>query len=65
MAKRKLSHVEEITKGLDLSKNQIKVLEDFEATGGNVEALIRNKTIYQIGNSLRPISLARSFFKEV
>ena len=65
MAKRKLSHVEEITKGLDLNKNQIKVLEDYEASGGNIEALIRNKSIYQIGNSLRPISLSRSFFKEV
>lgn len=65
MAKRKLSHVEEVTKGLNLNKNQIKILEDYEAIGGNVETLIRNKSIYQIGNSLRPLSLARSFFKEV
>lgn len=65
MAKRKLSHVEEITKGLDLNKNQIKVLEDYEKSGGNVVSLIRNKTMYQIGNSLRPVELARAFFKEV
>lgn len=65
MAKRKLSHVEEITKGLDLNKNQIKVLEDYEKSGGNVDSLIRNKTLYQIGNSLRPVELARAFFKEV
>ena len=65
MAKKKLSHVEEITKDLDLNKNQIKVLEDYEKLGCNVDSLIRNKTVYQIGNSLRPISLARSFFKEV
>lgn len=65
MAKRKLSHVEEITKGLDLNKNQIKILEDYEAIGGNVKALIRNKTVYQIGNSLRPLSFARNFFMEV
>lgn len=65
MAKRKLSHVEEITKGLDLNKNQIKVLEDYEKSGGNVVSLIRNKTLYQIGNSLRPVELARAFFKEV
>lgn len=65
MTKKTLSAAESAAKSLKLNKNQLQALKAYEVNGGNVEALIKNKTVYQIGNHLGSKELIRLYFKEV
>lgn len=66
MAKKKeLTKVQEIVKELKLNKNQAAAIAEFEAKGGNLDSLIKARTIYQIGNNLGSKELIRLYFKEV
>lgn len=65
MAKKTLTKAELAAKDLKLNKNQLEALKLYEASGKNIDNLIRNKTIYQIGNNLGDNNLIRLYFKEV
>lgn len=65
MAKRTLTAAELATKELKLNKNQTEALKLYEKSGKDISNLIRNKTVYQIGNNLGDVNLIRLFFKEV
>ena len=66
MAKKKeLTKVQEIIKELKLNKNQAAAIAEYEAKGGNLDNLIKRRTIYQIGNNLSSKELIRLYFKEV
>lgn len=65
MSKKTLTAAEEAAKKLKLNKNQLQALKEYEANGGDIASLIRNKTIYQIGNNLGSKELIRLYFKEV
>lgn len=66
MAKKKeLTKVQEIVKELKLNKNQAAAIAEYEAKGGNLDSLIKGRTIYQIGNNLGSKELIRLYFKEV
>jgi len=65
MAKRTLTAAELAAKELKLNKNQTEALKKYEESGKDISNLIRNKTVYQIGNNLADNDLIRLFFKEV
>lgn len=65
MAKKTLTKAEIAAKDLKLNKNQLEALKLYEASGKDINNLIRNKTIYQIGNNLGDNNLIRLYFKEV
>lgn len=65
MAKKTLTKAELAAKDLKLNKNQLEALKLYEASGKDINNLIRNKTIYQIGNNLGDNNLIRLYFKEV
>ena len=65
MAKKTLTKAEIAAKDLKLNKNQLEALKLYEASGKDIDTLIRNKTIYQIGNNLGDNNLIRLYFKEV
>ena len=65
MAKKTLTKAELAAKDLKLNKNQLEALKLYEASGKDIDNLIRNKTIYQIGNNLGDNYLIRLYFKEV
>lgn len=65
MAKKTLTKAELAAKDLKLNKNQLEALKLYEASGKDIDNLIRNKTIYQIGNNLGDNNLVRLYFKEV
>lgn len=65
MAKKTLTKAEIAAKELKLNKNQLEALKLYEASGKDIDNLIRNKTIYQIGNNLGDNNLIRLYFKEV
>lgn len=65
MAKKTLTKAEIAAKDLKLNKNQLEALKLYEASGKDIDNLIRNKTIYQIGNNLGDNNLIRLYFKEV
>ena len=65
MAKKTLTLAEEIAKELKLNKNQLEALKRYEASGRNLNILVKNKTVYQIGNNLGNNDLIRLYFKEV
>lgn len=66
MAKKKeLTKVQEIVKELKLNKNQAAAIAEYEAKGGNLDSLIKRRTIYQIGNNLGSKELIGLYFKEV
>ena len=65
MAKKELTAASQAAKDLKLNKNQLQALKAFESSGKDVKALIRNKTVYQIGNNLGSKELINLFFKEV
>ena len=64
MAKKTLTAAELAAKELKLNKNQTEALKKYEESGKDISNLIRNKTIYQIGNNLADNDLIRLFFKE-
>ena len=64
MAKRTLTAAELAAKELKLNKNQTEALKKYEESGKDISNLIRNKTVYQIGNNLADNDLIRLFFKE-
>ena len=63
--KKTLTKAEIAAKDLKLNKNQLEALKLYEASGKDIDNLIRNKTIYQIGNNLGDNNLIRLYFKEV
>ena len=65
MAKKTLTAAEVAAKDLNLNKNQLEALKAYEASGKDISNLIRNKTVYQIGNNLGDNELIRLYFKEV
>lgn len=65
MSKKTLTKAELSAKELKLNKNQLEALKLYEASGKDIDNLIRNKTIYQIGNNLGDNNLIRLYFKEV
>ena len=65
MAKKTLTAAEVAAKDLNLNKNQLEALKAYEASGKDISSLIRNKTVYQIGNNLGDKKLIRLYFKEV
>ena len=65
MATKKLTPAEKAAKDLKLNKNQTKALLEYEKLYGNIETLISNRSVYQIGNNLRSKALIRLFFTEV
>jgi len=65
MAKKTLTAAEAAAKDLNLNKNQLEALKAYEASGKDISNLIRNKTVYQIGNNLGDNDLIRLYFKEV
>jgi len=65
MARKTLTAAELAAKELKLNKNQTEALKKYEESGKDISNLIRNKTIYQIGNNLADNELIRLFFKEV
>lgn len=65
MARKTLTAVELAAKELKLNKNQTEALKKYEESGKDISNLIRNKTVYQIGNNLADNELIRLFFKEV
>lgn len=65
MAKKELTAAEKVAKDLKLNKNQLEALKQYEASGKDLNALIRNKSVYQIGNNLGSKELIRLYFKEV
>lgn len=65
MAKRTLTAADLAAKELKLNKNQTEALKKYEKSGKDISNLIRNKTVYQIGNNLADNDLIRLFFKEV
>lgn len=65
MSKKTLTKAELFAKELKLNKNQLEALKLYEASGKDIDNLIRNKTIYQIGNNLGDNNLIRLYFKEV
>ena len=64
MAKKTLTAAELAAKELKLNKNQTEALKKYEESGKDISNLIRNKTVYQIGNNLADNDLIRLFFKE-
>ena len=64
MAKKTLTAAELAAKELKLNKNQTEALKKYEESGKDISNLIRNKTIYQIGNNLADNDLIRLFFME-
>lgn len=65
MTKKTLTKAVLAAKDLKLNKNQLEALKLYEASGKDIDNLIRNKTIYQIGNNLGDNNLIRLYFKEV
>lgn len=64
MARKTLTAAEIAAKDLKLNKNQTEALKKYEESGKDISNLIRNKTVYQIGNNLADNDLIRLFFKE-
>lgn len=64
MARKTLTAAELAAKELKLNKNQTEALKKYEESGKDISNLIRNKTVYQIGNNLADNDLIRLFFKE-
>lgn len=64
MARKTLTAAEIAAKELKLNKNQTEALKKYEESGKDITNLIRNKTVYQIGNNLADNDLIRLFFKE-
>lgn len=65
MSKKEATAADQAAKNLKLNKNQLQALKAYEAAGKDVNALIQNKTVYQIGNNLGSKDLIRLYFKEV
>ena len=65
MAKKTLTKAEIAANDLKLNKNHLEALKLYEASGKDIDNLIRNKTIYQIGNNLGDNNLIRLYFKDV
>lgn len=64
MAKKTLTAAQIAATELKLNKNQTEALKKYEESGKDISNLIRNKTVYQIGNNLADNDLIRLFFKE-